>query len=74
MRVVDHEAIAQYFQQQANRARDQIGKAHYQRRADEYRAKAKKHSKPRLERLWCSDQVHHEVGARVLPFLARQSC
>ena len=71
MRVVGHEAIARYFQQQADRTQDQIRKAHYQRCADEYRAKAQKHNRPRSERHWCPDQVHRELGARIVPFLAR---
>jgi hypothetical protein len=37
----DFKALADYFQQQADRTRNPARKAHYQRCADEYRAKAK---------------------------------
>jgi hypothetical protein len=37
----DFQALADYFQKQADRTRDPERKAHYQRCADEYRAKAK---------------------------------
>ena len=37
----DFTALADYFQKQADRTRDPERKAHYQKCADEYRAKAR---------------------------------
>jgi hypothetical protein len=68
MRVVRHETIARYFQQQADQAQDQLSKARYQLRADEYHAKAERSNTPQT---WSHNRAHREASGRILQFVLR---